>query len=461
MGSTFRRRTTSAGEASNHNNSTVLQYRGTKPWTGGIQLTSSGLRELDAILGGGQPLASSILLVNEERFTDLTDCICRYWIAEGVSQRQRVMLLPMRPDVTCDTVCKDNNTYHGGYTATHLRTNFMPSLPMNMHHAKHVKQVKQQNDAAGEGVKESSQFSIIEEEDDDDDEVGAAAEEGLQIAWQYRLDIQNERNRIDSSSSSRKQAKAANGPSVYCHSFDLGNSLQDDLYLLKREGEDFDDDDDNKSVVYIPNMDDQNLTEPHMIFRHLMKRIRDALLQCRRKDSVLRVLLLDMEPNSYSVVIPLLLTSIRASNLPVCILCSVRTSCWQNHRNNYGNHTAALTQLKRVCDVVLSIDSFVGYGEPPPEFRELVGILNIEKLGGQMLGQFSDRFALANRYGLKRDRRKLHIQMLHLPPEDMAQGGSSVGGGVRSGGGAMSDKAGKGPVKKTGCGTSASSLLDF
>ncbi len=61
---------------------TVLERIGTKPSKGGLTLTSSGLRELDAIIGGGQPLGTAIL-VEEDRWTqDLALALCRYWSAE-------------------------------------------------------------------------------------------------------------------------------------------------------------------------------------------------------------------------------------------------------------------------------------------------------------------------------------------------------------------------------------------
>jgi hypothetical protein len=76
MSSSFRRRQR-PGVASS-----VIGLSGTKPWTGGITLTSVGLRELDAILGGGQPLGTCILL-EEDRWTrDLGTCLAKYWCAE-------------------------------------------------------------------------------------------------------------------------------------------------------------------------------------------------------------------------------------------------------------------------------------------------------------------------------------------------------------------------------------------
>jgi hypothetical protein len=64
--------------------------RGTKPWTGGSYLTSCGLREWDSILGGGQPVGSSVVL-EEDRYSDLCLTLARYWAAEvgGTSFYQR------------------------------------------------------------------------------------------------------------------------------------------------------------------------------------------------------------------------------------------------------------------------------------------------------------------------------------------------------------------------------------
>ena len=58
------------------------QTSGVKRWTGGIHLTSVGLNDLDAILGGGQPLGTCILL-QEDRWTrDLALSLVKYWCAQ-------------------------------------------------------------------------------------------------------------------------------------------------------------------------------------------------------------------------------------------------------------------------------------------------------------------------------------------------------------------------------------------
>ena len=75
MASTFRR----ANERS------LLNLIGTKPWAGGITLTSTGLRDLDNILGSGQPLGTCIWL-EEDRWTQsLARTLIKYWCAEVLS----------------------------------------------------------------------------------------------------------------------------------------------------------------------------------------------------------------------------------------------------------------------------------------------------------------------------------------------------------------------------------------
>jgi PAXNEB protein len=56
---------------------------GTKPWTGGVTLTSTGLRELDTIISSaGQPLGTCIY-IEEDRLTyHLSKSLVQYWCAE-------------------------------------------------------------------------------------------------------------------------------------------------------------------------------------------------------------------------------------------------------------------------------------------------------------------------------------------------------------------------------------------
>jgi hypothetical protein len=56
----------------------------------------------------------------------------------------------------------------------------------------------------------------------------------------------------------------------------------------------------------------------------------------------------------------------------------------------------------------------------PYEFKDFLGFLSVIKI--QQSGQLSSMRPTYAKYGLKRDRRKLYIEPLHLPPEDAEKG---------------------------------------
>ena len=156
---------------------------------------------------------------------------------------------------------------------------------------------------------------------------------------------------------------------------------------------------------------------------------------------------------------PLLLSVIRSKKLPVVVMVVVKP--WLQER-------AVLTSLQRTVDVVLQTEGFASRKvyPPPSEFRMFQGLLRIPKVstvtaptahgGGHFADLTTTKRATSDLYGLKRDRRKLHIQLLHIPPEDYAEGGGSVGGGgVRSGAGRVETKTG------LGCASSGGGALDF
>jgi hypothetical protein len=132
-----------------------------------------------------------------------------------------------------------------------------------------------------------------------------------------------------------------------------------------------------------------------------------------------------------SVALPMLLAHIRAAGHPVVMMVAVNNN---NHHHHHHHHhqstTAAIRVLKRSCDIVLEAEAFVARRTfpPPPEFGQFQGLLKVRRVHG-------GKQPPASLYGLKRNARRLSIQMLHIPPEDYAQGGGSVGSGARSGGG--------------------------
>lgn len=84
--------------------------RGTKPWTGGSYLTSCGLREWDGILGGGQPIGSTVVL-EEDRYSDLCLTLAKYWAAE-VRRVEKVLRYPYEPALVLLHYCSTPQVPH-------------------------------------------------------------------------------------------------------------------------------------------------------------------------------------------------------------------------------------------------------------------------------------------------------------------------------------------------------------
>lgn len=75
------------------------------------------------------------------------------------------------------------------------------------------------------------------------------------------------------------------------------------------------------------------------------------------------------------------------------------------------------SRLIEVSDSVISFESFTGrITSIPYEFKEFLGFFNIHKI--QNYGLLASYRPPYNKYGLKRNRRKLTIEPLHLPPEE-------------------------------------------
>ena len=90
MASTFRRntkgktKTTTSTQQQQGKHSLFLlsSLVGTKPATGGVTLTSFGLRDADQILGGGQPLGTCVLLEQDRWTKSLATTLMKYWCAQ-------------------------------------------------------------------------------------------------------------------------------------------------------------------------------------------------------------------------------------------------------------------------------------------------------------------------------------------------------------------------------------------
>jgi hypothetical protein len=209
-------------------------------------------------------------------------------------------------------------------------------------------------------------------------------------------------------------------------------------------------------IVRIEDLEGRGKLHPGiLLFRELV-----SLLK-KNKGKAYRMVLYNTNPARMSVALPLFLSHIRKHKVPVVLLVYCQPS------KDYK----ALSRLSGSCDVTLKTEGFSArrIHPPPPEFRLLQGILTISKIstvtsaaatGGGFFGDISlSKRPAAFVYGFKRDRRKLHLSLLHIPPEDYAQGGGSVSSGVRSGAGNIPEKK---KNQSLGCASnSGGSALDF
>lgn len=128
-------------------NKSVSQGRmsGVKPWVNGLSLVSSGIRELDDILGGGHVLGSMCLL-HEDTHSNHADTVMMYSLAEAISQNHKTLL-----------VVRD----------AHEAKSILSALPFNMNKG-----------SLSLDKKKNTAVKTSEEEEED-------KKRHLKIAWQY------------------------------------------------------------------------------------------------------------------------------------------------------------------------------------------------------------------------------------------------------------------------------------
>jgi len=326
-------------------------------------------------------------------------------------------------------------------------------------------------------------FGTIEEgedfeEEEDETMEGTDADAGLTNAWQYKVSVQRERMGVTVSAPSSSKS---NQGKVFCHSFDLGGKMVD-----QHDADWMQDEKQTRLCLFHescprcpPFACCQSRSCAITFYNSCVKQIGEEM--AKHPNTVIRVLIMNAPVQTIAVALPLLLSYIREHALPVVFLTTVRPWLRAPHSSpgTTMSYTKALISLRRTSDAVLTCEGFSAMTlPPPPEFSDLAGILTIRKLALQSLSHFSDtttnRRPPANRYGMKRDRRKMHIRMLHLPPEDFSAGGSSVGGGARSGAGKVKEKDNAGKTETAlqpgmGCssnqrsrkGSSSTPSLDF
>lgn len=319
-----------------------------------------------------------------------------------------------------------------------------------------------------EGDDDDEDYYHEKEEDSTIQSKSSDTEAGLVVAWQYRKDIQEERLGFTRAhpnlEKKRNQQLHGTSASAYCHSYNLQGRLKDQLNIES-----------HLTMVPINTIDGNKSNDGNSRIQNGMKfyhHLVSIITKTTRKspssrDTVVRLLLYHPDMTLTSFVLPLLLHNIRKCKLPVIVMVIPHSL------STTAPDKSDLYHIRRCSDVVMSTESFnlrdTSNYPPPSEFRNLHGLLHISRLSTmtQMctVGHFAERTIqrtpISTRYGLYRDRRKLNISLLHIPPEDYStDGGSVTSGAVRSGAGRKHNTA----TTNSGCSSSGGNgtgPLDF
>jgi hypothetical protein len=339
------------------------------------------------------------VLVEAGRFGEEGEQLARYWLAEGVAGGQGGGVV----SVGGEGGDGGEGEEIGG------------SLPMDLHYRRAAERKERAAEAKGsdalpslaevslrEGAGEGAGEDAGEDAGSDyEEEAAHAGDEGLTIAWQYKREVQEERGAARKDA--RKDAAANPSAGVFCHSFDLSRPMQPDLLAL--------------SPPALHPLPPAALASPASLFLALHP------LLPQKNEPPLRLYLHAPPPGSpLPAALALLLAHAREHSLPVALLILSRPHLCASPR-----HLSAACHLRHAADSCVKVDSFAGLREPPPpEYKDYVGLLTVVKVGG--VGGYAPPRPAADRYGVKRDRRKMSLKLLSLPPEDHGKGS---GGSVR------------------------------
>ncbi|EJK75076.1 hypothetical protein THAOC_03215 [Thalassiosira oceanica] len=361
---------------------------------------------------------------------------------------------------------------------------FVDSLPRNLHLDKRRERARRLGEEGGAPQSTGQRgreaiAAIIEEEEDEGGPKGSDPDEGLVNAWQYRRDVQESRSGMRPSSSAGRGGAPRGGglaDGVFCHSYDLSGRMADQFAGGAEEEEDEEGEGnplvDHVSVVSCA-AELKSCRDPSArgtalaLFRSLWRHVRTTL-DSRPGGTVVRLFLRRLPVDVGAVLLPLLMARVRKSELPVVVLATVRPWRWLSDgaggRGDDGNNGLdALSSLRSSADVAVSADSLSSLRvPPPPEFTLLQGILTVRRSApSTSCTHYTDsvvgRRPLAERFGMRRDGRKVTVQLLHLPPEEYSRGGGSTSGVAERGG-----KQGSGGGGGGGCSSLAGgTALDF
>lgn len=321
---------------------------GTKAFINGQRFLSTGLSQLDAILGGGYFLGS-MTCIQSPLMAPFGSDLCRYFIAEGILSHQTTV------------VCGNTQTTES----------FLSNLPLEL------SSFRSTCDALAKVTLEDSRPS---------------SSSHLNIAWQYEKYLAN----THSSQSKR-----------FCHSYNLAKPMQG--HLLKA----------NPPVRLAVELAKDTTTRYERLYQSIDDFLKEMENQ-KKHPRAMRLCLLHLgspiefgpwnELHRVALLKFLHRIKARVHALPIAVVIELTRDFLPESTLRFVGHQS---------DLVLRLECFVESQTRQairPEFQDLDGCATILKL--PRLHSLACHQAGARMFGIKREKRKLSIEKLHLPPEE-------------------------------------------
>jgi elongator complex protein 4 len=379
--------------------STPISMLGVKPWIngGGLGLVSCGNKQLDELIGGGIALGTTLAIENDI-YSNYGETLLSYNISESISLGHDTLIL---------YPSSDNEDAE----------NFVSNLPYNQNVDPDMTDV-----VDNKSVDESINHHL---QDKKEDEINS----GLKIAWQYGKYIKKD-----------VQQQTISGVR-YCYSFDLSRKLQTSI---------------KQSNPITICLGGESSNQPYLYPTEVsLTNSKDSAINDCNSDSLTNLLI------SWNNIVKLFIKSNKAiGKVSRIFLPNLSNLLWNYSENQKKSTiddnmliiTRFILKLKHqirgtrsilvisintqsisdnhcrrllsIIDTVIAIESFAGHKATiPAEFIDFCAFLVIRKI--QQVAVIAPFRSLGTKFGLKRDRRKLHVEPLHLPPEESRSFGTA------------------------------------
>ncbi|KYQ90907.1 RNA polymerase II elongator complex subunit [Tieghemostelium lacteum] len=329
----------------------------------GNLLTSSGLQDLDDIIGGGIPVGS-ILMIEEDINSSYYMFLLKYFLAEGILQQ------------------------HGTFFTSLI--GLEPFEILNKLPARITKEEEIENDKL----------------DQSSSSTATSANSGLDIAWRYQQYVQNEL--------SKQQQQQQLQQQTYCHSYDFTRKLNINAFSP----------DHTHTLTYSSTSQVEGSSPYRNLFLEIQNLVYKYNAESAAHPDNTKILRIGLQSfssplwsNDEEGVIEFLhsLKGLLRSSLSVCVI-TVPT---------YIYSQSFVKKISHLCDTVVSLNSFQGLGgETPEQFQDYIGLFNIKKIARLNTLSLSFHPEMLT-YVFKMKRRAMCIERIHLPPEFSRAGDST------------------------------------